>query len=287
MSLGVELSGHAVNSPKLSGRSPVPRRDGLAWKMMQKLIAAMLLASAECFQMPSAPKLQQHLSKLAASSAALAVTFHSEAAHAKSVLGVNGGLDFGPLAGDQPGGEGTGKVRSQHKITHLHRAPSRVGGARARSLLRARRHTRSSGSCDHLPPALCSARARVALRLALRARNDGTIYLHGCCGRGSGQHLLRATGTRKSRLSHHQPLRSSPPSSHIAPRRPSASTTTRSASCSSLLSSRLASPSASGSRTRTTTTISSTRTIRAVATASSPTATAFKWIFGQRLGHGC
>ena len=83
--------------------------------------------------MPSAPKLQQHLSKLAASSAALAVTFHSEAAHAKSVLGVNGGLDFGPLAGDQPGGEGTGKVRSQHKITHLHRAPSRVGGARARA----------------------------------------------------------------------------------------------------------------------------------------------------------
>merc|ERR1712193_512815 len=39
-----------------------------------------------------------------------AVTFHSEAAHAKSVLGVNGQLDFGPLAGDQPGGEGTGKA---------------------------------------------------------------------------------------------------------------------------------------------------------------------------------
>ena len=28
------------------------------------------------------------------------------------MLGVNGALDFGPLAGDQPGGEGTGKVRS-------------------------------------------------------------------------------------------------------------------------------------------------------------------------------
>ena len=28
----------------------------------------------------------------------------------QSVLGVNGALDFGPLAGDQPGGEGTGKV---------------------------------------------------------------------------------------------------------------------------------------------------------------------------------
>ena len=41
---------------------------------------------------------------------AAAVTFHTEAAHAKSVLGVNGALDFGPLAGDQPGGEGTGKA---------------------------------------------------------------------------------------------------------------------------------------------------------------------------------
>ena len=30
----------------------------------------------------------------------------------QSVLGVNGALDFGPLAGDQPGGEGTGKVCS-------------------------------------------------------------------------------------------------------------------------------------------------------------------------------
>merc|ERR1712046_303556 len=41
---------------------------------------------------------------------AAAVTFSSEAAHAKSVLGINGALDFGPLAGDQPGGEGTGKA---------------------------------------------------------------------------------------------------------------------------------------------------------------------------------
>jgi hypothetical protein len=38
------------------------------------------------------------------------VAFHTEAAYAKSVLGVNGQLDFGPLAGDQPGGEGTGKA---------------------------------------------------------------------------------------------------------------------------------------------------------------------------------
>jgi len=41
---------------------------------------------------------------------AAAVAFQTQAAHAKSVLGVNGALDFGPLAGDQPGGEGTGKA---------------------------------------------------------------------------------------------------------------------------------------------------------------------------------
>ena len=80
---------------------------------MQRLSLFSLVVAAECFQLPSAPKLQQSLSKLAAPAAALAVTVHSEAAHAKSVLGVNGALDFGPLAGDQPGGEGTGKVRAQ------------------------------------------------------------------------------------------------------------------------------------------------------------------------------
>merc|ERR1719321_2413579 len=41
---------------------------------------------------------------------AAAVAFESQAAYAKLVLGVNGQLDFGPLAGDQPGGEGTGKA---------------------------------------------------------------------------------------------------------------------------------------------------------------------------------
>merc|ERR1740121_1950477 len=46
----------------------------------------------------------------AAALTAAAVALHAEAAHAKSVLGVNGALDFGPLAGDQPGGEGTGKA---------------------------------------------------------------------------------------------------------------------------------------------------------------------------------
>merc|ERR1719434_409451 len=68
-----------------------------------------LLSSALAFQLPQKlelPRLQQ----VAPAIAAAAVTLHTEAAHAKSVLGVNGALDFGPLAGDQPGGEGTGKA---------------------------------------------------------------------------------------------------------------------------------------------------------------------------------
>jgi len=36
---------------------------------------------------------------MSAASAAT-IAFHAEAAHAKSILGVNGQLDFGPLAGD-------------------------------------------------------------------------------------------------------------------------------------------------------------------------------------------
>jgi len=49
-------------------------------------------------------------SKVSAGVLAAAVTLHSEAVFAKSVVGVNGALDFGPLAGNQPGGEGTGKA---------------------------------------------------------------------------------------------------------------------------------------------------------------------------------
>merc|ERR1719198_1941767 len=51
-----------------------------------------------------------HIAKVVTSFTTAAITVHAEAAHAKSVLGVNGQLDFGPLAGDQPGGEGTGKA---------------------------------------------------------------------------------------------------------------------------------------------------------------------------------
>jgi hypothetical protein len=73
-------------------------------------ILSLYAASASAFQLPSKPELKGVLPKIAPAFTAAAVTLHSEAAHAKSVLGVNGGLDFGPLAGDQPGGEGTGKA---------------------------------------------------------------------------------------------------------------------------------------------------------------------------------
>merc|ERR1740138_1581443 len=77
---------------------------------MMRLSLFALVASASAFQLPGAPKLDAVKQQVLPALGALAVTFHSEAAHAKSVLGVNGALDFGPLAGDQPGGEGTGKA---------------------------------------------------------------------------------------------------------------------------------------------------------------------------------
>merc|ERR1719171_487455 len=45
------------------------------------------------------------LRKMPAAAAAASVALHAE-----SIQGINGALDFGPLAGDQPGGEGTGKA---------------------------------------------------------------------------------------------------------------------------------------------------------------------------------
>merc|ERR1719359_396445 len=48
--------------------------------------------------------------KVSAVLASTAILSHAEMAHAAGVLGVNGALDFGPLAGAQPGGEGTGKA---------------------------------------------------------------------------------------------------------------------------------------------------------------------------------
>ena len=97
--------------------------------MLSKVALVGLVGSSQAFQMPgpsAKPQgLKQQLTQLPAAAAALAVTFHAEAAHAKSVLGVNGALDFGPLAGDQPGGEGTGKVRSLPHRTLIHRTPSR------------------------------------------------------------------------------------------------------------------------------------------------------------------
>ena len=94
---------------------------------MQRLSLALCFAAASAFQLPS--KLQMpSLNQVAAATTAAAVSVHAEAAHAKSVLGVNGALDFGPLAGDQPGGEGTGKVRD---------APTHCSGARRQATCQA------------------------------------------------------------------------------------------------------------------------------------------------------
>jgi len=87
----------------------IPVRDCDRASIMQLSILAVCAACASAFQMPSKISLPKP-SQVAPALAAAAVTAHTEMAHAKSVLGVNGALDFGPLAGDQPGGEGTGKA---------------------------------------------------------------------------------------------------------------------------------------------------------------------------------
>jgi len=84
--------------------------------MLHKIAVLALAGSANAFQLGGAPnakpqvQLAEGLAKLPAAASAFAIATHAEMAHAKSVVGVNGGLDFGPLAGDQPGGEGTGKA---------------------------------------------------------------------------------------------------------------------------------------------------------------------------------
>merc|ERR1719305_1776106 len=76
--------------------------------VLRLLVACVAAASA--FKLPAAPELPKALRQAMPALTAAAVTAHADMAHAKSVLGVNGALDFGPLAGDQPGGEGTGKA---------------------------------------------------------------------------------------------------------------------------------------------------------------------------------
>ena len=81
--------------------------------MLRTAAVCALAGSATAFQLPSVKadfKPVAAMRDAAAPLTAAAITFSAEAAHAKSVLGVNGQLDFGPLAGDQPGGEGTGKA---------------------------------------------------------------------------------------------------------------------------------------------------------------------------------
>merc|ERR1719393_205281 len=88
--------------------------------MMRAMLLVAFAATASAFQLQSArvatPRAQvsmgpvAELKKLSAAATAFSIATYIQAAEAKSVMGVNGALDFGPLAGDQPGGEGTGKA---------------------------------------------------------------------------------------------------------------------------------------------------------------------------------
>jgi len=81
--------------------------------MLRVVLLAIVAASVSAFKVPTRvprPQMQAQVQKAATSALALAVAAHAETAHAAGVLGVNGALDFGPLAGAQPGGEGTGKA---------------------------------------------------------------------------------------------------------------------------------------------------------------------------------
>merc|ERR1719213_1586534 len=88
--------------------------------MMRAVSLLLVLASAAGFQLSasraSSSRVQvnmglgKELKKIPAAYAAASIALYQQAAEAKSMIGVNGALDFGPLAGDQPGGEGTGKA---------------------------------------------------------------------------------------------------------------------------------------------------------------------------------
>ena len=88
--------------------------------MMRVVALLCAVVSTSAFQLSasraSASRVQvnmglgKELKKIPAAYAAASIALYQQAAEAKSVIGVNGGLDFGPLAGDQPGGEGTGKA---------------------------------------------------------------------------------------------------------------------------------------------------------------------------------
>jgi hypothetical protein len=136
-------------------------------------MAFLASLSATAFQLPKVISTQAQ--KLAAPALAAAVTFHTEAAHAKSVLGVNGALDFGPLAGDQPGGEGTGKVR----VLSLRPAPqpARPSAASQSRVRRPGAHWQSRGSHQQT---LC------------REEKSRTAIISPCCESKPGVHATGA-----------------------------------------------------------------------------------------------
>jgi len=80
-------------------------------RLLPLLLPVFYPEDAQAFQVPSSMGRRAAVQKAAtAVGGAAAALAGAQGAQAKSVLGVNGALDFGPLAGDQPGGEGTGKA---------------------------------------------------------------------------------------------------------------------------------------------------------------------------------
>ena len=139
------------------------------------LLIALMCMTASAFQM--GPKLQKVKAQGAAAFAsplAAAVTLHAESAHAKSVLGVNGALDFGPLAGDQPGGEGTGKVSARPQ-THTPTGKSRCLAGRTQAETPADSAAALLPAC---PPGLHNRRSGEDVRRRQRR------WLHAACAAG-------------------------------------------------------------------------------------------------------
>ena len=158
---------------------------------------------SQAFQLPKLPAMQQQMNKAAAAATAAAVTFSSEAAHAKSVIGVNGALDFGPLAGDQPGGEGTGKVRAAPSTNggksqggvHQLRSPAAAGASQVLGL-----HPLAEACllCPHMSSRMQggNAAADTVAASTFAARDRGThgrastaACTHDCCAQRPPSHV--------------------------------------------------------------------------------------------------
>jgi len=127
----------------LMGSDPSPVLGRSAGAALPRPLAAVRKSTALKHQVIGTDASVQHLTsanKVAAALTATAATRHLEAARAVAVLGVSGALDSGPLAGDQPGGKGAGKLLRINDLTRTQTqrplAGDQPGGKSAGKLLR-------------------------------------------------------------------------------------------------------------------------------------------------------